>query len=876
MSPIINALLALVWTGDARFARVRHVTYWCAGLGLVGGYVFLRNAPWGVAWQGSAGLHTAMEFFATFLALTIGVMALVRFHTKKNDNKFLFIGAGFLGAAFLDGYQAAVTSEFFVAYRPSDLPALVLWSGLASCLFLSVLLFSSWLAWLREAKLGRSKRFREHTVYLIVAVLTAASFLLFTLVPLPRAHYPEYFLPRPEALLPAFFFLAALGGYLWKGAWRHNAFEHWLVLALITGFASEAVFMASSGQLFDMAFDAAHVLKTASYLCVLIGLLINMYAIFWAAEEDKARASTVINSVFDAVIMIDERGVVQSFNPASERIFGYGAQEVIGHNVRMLMPEPDRSHHDGFLQAYLKTGKKKIIGIGREVVGLRRDGVEFPMDLGVTEMRLNNRRIFVGLCRDITARKRAETESQTAYKKLERAQEQALYRAEHSEAKYHNLAQYDDLTGLANRAQFRVSLADEIAHAKRTGRSLSVLLLDLDRFNEVNDTLGHSMGDELLKLVAKRLTGNARETDLIARLGGDEFVIVATNLGHVANIGTIAQKSIGLFEAPFELDGQNVHVSTSIGISAFPGDGATPDQLLKNADIALYQAKAEGSGNWNHYDQHLDELIRNRKRKESELRHAIERDEFELYYQPQIDLETREWIGAEGLIRWNHPEHGLVMPGDFLGVAELSGLILPIGEWVVRAACEQIVAWKEQGLAPIRVSINISLTQIQRGNLEEQIFKILDETGADPQSLEIEVTEEVASHNNLNRITKILSALKERGLRIAIDDFGTGYSSLSRLKNFPVDTLKIDRSFVSDMCENLQDIAIVRTIIQLGHSLGLRIIAEGVETEGQIDRLVHEGCDQAQGYYFGRPMPAEALAKILRDQKDQKALQNTA
>ncbi len=866
---ILNVLFASGQADDLRFARLRQATYWCVGLGLAGSYALLR----GVEWQSNIHIHTAMELLAAPLAFTIGVITLIRFHTKKNDNKCLFIGAGFIGAAFLDGYHAVVTSEFFAAYLPSDLSSLVPWSWFGARQILAVLLFLSVAAWFYEKKVVRTKRFRERTLYLAVAALTLASFLFFALAPLPRAYYPEYFFHRPQEFLPAFFFLMALGGYLWKGAWRHNAFEHWLVLALVIGFAGEALFMASSSRLFDWAFDAAHLLKMASYLCVLIGTLISTHAIFWKAEERKTHLRTMVNSVFDAVIMIDERGAIRSFNRAAERIFGYDEKDVVGQNVRMLMPEPSRSNHDGFIRNYIRTGEAKIIGIGREVVGLRRDGIEFPMDLAVTEMRLDGRRTFIGLCRDITARRQAEDRVKTAYKKLERAQELALYRAERSEARYENLTQYDALTGLANRSQFHISLADKIANAKRTGRSLSVLLLDLDRFNEINDTLGHATGDGLLKLVAERLKANARETDLIARLGGDEFAVVVTNQSHIESIGTIAQKIIDLFHAPFEPDGHLVHTSTSIGISSFSGDEATSEQLFKHADIALYQAKAEGPGNWHHYDKRLDELIRNRKCKELELRQAIAQNEFEIYYQPQIDLETRALIGAECLIRWNHPAHGLVMPGDFLQVAELSGLIVPIGELVIRAACEQSVAWQKKGLPPIRLSINVSLTQLRRGDLEKAVSKILDETGADSKFLEFEVTEEVASENNLARIAKILWALKEKGIQIAIDDFGTGYSSLSHLKNFPVDILKIDRSFVSDMCGNLQDIAIVRTIVQLGHSLGLRVIAEGVETEGQIAALRREGCEQAQGFYFGRPIPASAFAEML---KERLALRDTA
>ncbi|PCJ60695.1 MAG: hypothetical protein COA65_03105 [Rhodospirillaceae bacterium] len=855
--------------GGGRKVQTRQAIYWCVGLGLIGSAVFLRD----LEWQGSAVFHTGMESVAAALALMVGVMALVRFYTKKNDNKFLFIGVGFLGAALLDGYHVVATSVFFATYFTSDLPSFVPWDQMAPQQFLSTLLLLSVLVGWHEKTQAQAPWLRGRAIYLVLAALALAGVLFFGVVSFPITGPPEDFFHRSVEFMPAFFFLLALGGYLWKGGWKHGAFEHWLVLALVLSFVGEAIFMASSGQPFDAAFDAAHLLRQASYLCVLTGLMINMHAVFVGVEESATHRRAVVDSVFDAVLLIDERGIMQSFNPAAERIFGYAEEKMIGQNVRMLMPKPDCGNHDGFIRNYLKTGETKIIGVGREVVGLRSDGMEFPMDLAITEIYRNNRRIFVGLCRDITARKLAEEKAKIAYEKLVRMQQQTLYRAEHSEAKYETLAQYDSLTGLANRVQFHASLADAVAQSKRTGRGLSVLLLDLDRFNEVNDTLGHGTGDELLKLVGERLQANARETDFIARLGGDEFVIIATNLKQIESIGIVAQKVLDLFRAPFDLDGHSVHSSTSIGISSFPGDDTQPDQLLKNADMALYEAKAEGTGNWRHYNKQLDARIHDRKRKESELRQAIEKNEFEIYYQPQIDLTTRALIGAECLIRWNHPTHGLTLPGNFLGAAERSGLIVPIGEWVLRAACEQIVAWQEQGLPPIRLSINVSLTQLRDGDLEEIVFRILEETGVDPRLLEFEVTEEVGAENQRVRIASILRALKERGIRIAIDDFGTGYSSLNHLKNFPVDVLKIDRSFVSDICDNVQDTAIVRTIVQLGRSLGLCVIAEGVETEGQIAQLLKEGCEQAQGYYFGRPMPVDAFAEILRSHQ---ALPRTA
>lgn len=412
-------------------ARRRSAVYWGLAAVLVMSYVLLRKSTW----QGGAQLHTIMEVIATLLALMVGAMAVVRFYSKKN-NTFLFIGTGFLGTAFLDGYHAVVTSKFFAPYLPSDLPALIPWSWVASRQFLSVLLCLSWLAWVREQRLGKPGRISERTVYLTSGILTLASFLFFAFVPLPRAYYPEIIFHRPEEFLPAFFFLVALIGYLRKGEWRSDVFEHWLVLSLIVGFLGQTVFMSFSGQLFDMEFDAAHLLKKVSYVCVLIGLLISRYSSFRRAEEgtmilaraygmlrteinerehaeealreSEKRLRAIVDNLVDGVITIDDTGMVQSFNPGAERIFGYAPDEVVGTNVRMLMPEPNHSRHDTYVTDYLTTGEAKMIGKGREVDGRRKNGSIFPLELGIGEMEVGGKHMFTGIVRDITERKRAE------------------------------------------------------------------------------------------------------------------------------------------------------------------------------------------------------------------------------------------------------------------------------------------------------------------------------------------------------------------------------------------------------------------------------------------------------------------------------------
>ena len=381
-------------------SKVRLWTYWIFGILLALGFL----ARPGLEWRGSGQLHTLMEAVATLLALIVGVMALVRFYSRK-DNTFLFVGAGFIGTAFLDGYHAIVTSSFFAQFLPSDLCSLIPWSWVASRMFLSIALYLSFLAWKRERRLGAAGKIPEKWVYWGSAILTLVSFLFFAFVPLPRAYYPEIFFHRPEEFVPALFFLLALIGYFRQGKWRNHVFEHWMMLTLIVSFLGQAVFMSHSGQLFDFEFDIAHLLKKSSYLFVLTGLTVNMFYLFRQADENAERIRAMVDNIADAIITIDEKGVIQSSNPGTERIFGFSSQELIGKNISELAAEPYRSGHDAYLANFLDTGNAKIIGKPREVEGRKKSGIVFPMDLTVTELRVNNERLFLGIVRDITERK---------------------------------------------------------------------------------------------------------------------------------------------------------------------------------------------------------------------------------------------------------------------------------------------------------------------------------------------------------------------------------------------------------------------------------------------------------------------------------------
>ena len=442
-----------------------------------------------------------------------------------------------------------------------------------------------------------------------------------------------------------------------------------------------------------------------------------------------------------------------------------------------------------------------------------------------------------------------------------------------AEATIEKMALHDALTGLPNRTQFQMRLRDAIAQAKRTDLLVGVMLLDLDHFKQVNDTLGHPMGDQLLKMAAGRLRDCVRGSDTVARLGGDEFAVVSTNNKDVEGITALGQRIVEDMSKPFSIDGHDVYSAASIGITVYPDDHADTDQLLRNADLALYKAKDEGRGIYRLYDEEMDMAVRQRRSIEGELRLALDRGEFGLHYQPQIDVASGRIVGAEALIRWVHPERGNIPPSDFIAIAESTRLIVPMGRWVLNEACRQNKEWQDKGLPEICVSINASPIQFRHDSIAEHVAEALDRTGLAPKWLELEITEGIAMSRG-EETTRILEQLRRRGVRLSIDDFGTGYSSLNYLKQFPVNRLKIDRSFVRDITEDWGDAAISSAVIQLGHIMNTKVIAEGVETVEQASFLVERGCDELQGYYFGKPMPAADFTEFLQTHDPQSVLRD--
>lgn len=556
------------------------------------------------------------------------------------------------------------------------------------------------------------------------------------------------------------------------------------------------------------------------------------------AQANLRLYQRVIESSSNAIVLTDARAPdhpITYVNPAFERLTGHSAADAIGRNARFLVRDLDQPGLREIRQALRRRES------GHAVIELRRrDGSPVWCDLSIAPVSGEDCGVthFVGIFVDITAR--VELERELAHR-----------------------ATHDGLTGLANRNLLYDRLSHELARARRDGSRAAVLALDLDRFKPVNDTLGHAAGDFLLKEVANRLRHAVRDEDTAARLGGDEFALVASELGAGDDAGRVAEKILAALAEPLVLEGQELSVSASIGIALFPDDAAAPEELLRCADAALYRAKEGGRNHWRRFAPGMLHLADNPLQRAATLRRALEREEFVLHYQPKLDLRSGEITGAEALIRWCDPARGMIAPADFVPLAEDTGLIVGIGQWALRSACRQLRAWHEAGLPAIGVAVNLSARQLRQETLVATIEAVLSQTGLEAKYLELELTESMVMENFDAALTAI-GRLRALGVRVSLDDFGTGYSSLGYLKRFPVASLKIDRSFVRDITTDADDAAIARAVIAMAHSLQLRVVAEGVETHGQLRYLMRHGCDEIQGYLLSRPLPAADFARFLR------------
>jgi diguanylate cyclase (GGDEF)-like protein/PAS domain S-box-containing protein len=555
-----------------------------------------------------------------------------------------------------------------------------------------------------------------------------------------------------------------------------------------------------------------------------------------ARRQGASMMKAIIESALDCILAIDHEGRILQFNPAAEAMFGRSREAVLGKSMaELIIPLRFRAAHQRGLAHYLATGVGTIVGKRLELTAMRTDGTEFPIELAITAIKSQSTPMFVGHIRDISERKKAE--------------ERLTY-----------LAHYDALTGLPNRNLFQEHLSLASARAKRSGQMMALMFLDLDRFKEINDTLGHATGDLLLQAIARLLKGSLREIDSISRLGGDEFTIIVEDITDVDQLITIAEKVKAAFSEAVIIDGRELFVTASIGIS-MDAVGLDADALLQTAGIAMHRAKEEGRNTYEFYAPEMNAGRAGRLDMEILLRRAVARQEFVLHYQPIVAVKENKVVGVEALIRWNSPELGFVSPAQFIPLAEETGLIVPIGEWVLTTACIQAKAWQNQG-RQLTMSVNLSPRQFRQKDLVEMIAAVLDKTGLDASLLELEITEGMIMHRP-DQAVAVLERLHQLGVQLSVDDFGTGYSSLSYLKKFPVQKLKIDRSFVQDLTTDDDSASIVTAIIAMAKSLKLEVVAEGVETRDQLAFLTRLQCDKYQGYLFSKPVPADDCLRLL-------------
>lgn len=672
------------------------------------------------------------------------------------------------------------------------------------------------------------------------------------------------------------------------------------------------------------------------------------------------RVRVIMENASEGIITIDDHGMIESFNKAAERLFGYTAGELVGKNIKVLMPDPYQENHDGYLERFRNTGERRCVNRGfREVQGLAKDGRMFDMELSISEIPNISGRLFIGIVRDISVRKQVENEMAKLSQALEQSADSVMitdrhgiveyvnhgflhttgYRAEEILGKtpgviksgmqdqefYQNLwrtilegkvfrdilvnrrksgdlyyeektitplknakgevthfvstgrditermrtqerlqflAQHDILTSLPNRLLFLDRISQAIKMATRQERLVAVMFLDLDRFKKINDSLGHHIGDALLVTLAQRLKSVLRQGDTVARLSGDEFGILLPDLPSIDGVFPAINHIIDQFKNPFNIENNELFMTSSIGVTIFPTDSRDPQTLVKYADTAMYDAKKKGRGTYSFYTHDMNVLAQENLFLENELSQALFRKQFHLVYQPQISLHDNTLLGVEVLLRWRHPDRGLIPPDDFISLLEDTNLIVPVGDWILLSACRQMSDWFRRGIEIPRIAVNISPRQLVAKHFLQRILNDLTECHLQPQQLELEITENALIEDD-SGATQVLQQLRHTGVHIAMDDFGTGYSSLSYLKQLPVTSLKIDGSFIQQLPQNHENDKLTNAIISMGRSLNLNVVAEGVETLEQYDFLQKHGCDAVQGFYLSPPLDVMQLEQFI-------------
>jgi diguanylate cyclase (GGDEF)-like protein/PAS domain S-box-containing protein len=559
--------------------------------------------------------------------------------------------------------------------------------------------------------------------------------------------------------------------------------------------------------------------------------------------EEKDRAQVTLEAIADGVISTDEEGLVTYCNPVAAALTGWPRDDAKGQPFANIFKLISAKSRESVPDPMARSMRENVaVSLTPDCLLVRPDGNETAIEDSAAPIHDRAGKVIgaVIVFRDVSASRAA-----------------AL--------KMSYLAQHDVLTDLPNRILFADRLRQAIELAKRHGQMLAMLFLDLDRFKNINDSLGHAVGDQLLQSIGHRLTDCVRSMDTVSRQGGDEFVILLSDINHVEAAVVAADKILRAIALPHVIDDHELHITASVGIVIYPQDGINDATLLKNADAAMYHAKENGRNNYQFFTPDMHVRAVERQQIESEMRQALKLGQFVLHYQPIVELEHCAVVGVEVLVRWEHPLRGLLHPGSFMAVAEQCGFVIPLGRWMIREACRQARAWRDAGLPSMRIAVNTCALELRAKGFVEAVRDCLEVSGLAPADLEIEITETVLLQES-NATAEILVAIADMGVHLALDDFGTGYSSLSHLKRYPISTLKIDRSFIRELATDLSDASIVDAVIGLGSSLGLRVVAEGVETTRQATLLRSQGCGEAQGYYFGRPVEASGLADLLESE----------
>lgn len=781
--------------------------------------------------------HTAMEVFAVVVAMLVFVTG-YRAIFSLRQGAVVLLGIAFLGVGLLDflhtlsyvGMPDAVTPNtphksifFWLAARMLAAGALLAYAMLPTVVAVTPL----------------KKRLGVALTLVIVTMLGCLG------IGWPE-QVPALFV-KGQGLTPLKialeWLIIAINGATLLVLWsRRKELVHECVMALAFAAALSSVsemFFTMLGVIDkDGANVLGHLYKVAAYL-FLFHATVNeaLRRPVERLEVQHLREKLILSSSPDAVLWVDDQGIILMTNPATEVLTGYTSQELVGQNVEIFLPEHLRARHGRSMRDYFSEPHSRAMG-QMDLKLVRKDGSEVPIDISLGHWEDEGVRHAIAYIRDLTERKRFE--------------ESLRHQATH-----------DELTGLPNRWFFRLQLNQALARATRSGARVAVLFLDLDNFKNVNDSFGHLVGDALLVQAGSRVRSVLSDHDTLARMGGDEFAVFLTDVGDVDEAVSIAVQLLVSLQKAYRLQDQDVYSGGSLGLAFFPDDARDSDALLRFADIAMYQAKQAGRGTYACYSQEMDRRARDDMQLHARLKEALEQGALQLHYQPQVDVVSGAIVGAEALLRWHDPVLGQVSPARFIPVAEATGLILPLSEWVLQTACAQIAAWAQAG-APLRVAVNFSAQQFRQRDLAEQVRGALERAGTHAEWLVVEITESVAM-TQPEQAQQQLNALVALGCQVALDDFGTGYSSLAYLKTLPVHKLKIDKRFMDGIPGDANDVAISRAIIALAHSLGMTLVAEGVESDAQLAFLRQYGCEAYQGWLFAKAMEADALTELMRN-----------